>query len=364
LLLLQVAFVNPPGPPSRVIRYNENDGKPPPGVRLSVSKGEKRPNAPFLSVHINFDQEGNLFVSPAPGEVVGTVKNILADGVKVLTVPERVFTHKDFAAYIMAEVESVDDTSKEDVSLQTIITADENFSAIITEIYNHLLTAFEAVDEYIEVFVPFRQTFLTNADYIENVKTVYKSSELSEVTLAIEKYKGQATEFEAIPLSAVIGIMFVDSRDLKMMLMPSPVMCLYAIQKMLPELINEAAKALIAELGHILPVVMGVPSSVEEFVKKKKFVEDAQMTMESYKTRVNKVEEMAQLMKTQGWTIPEEQRGNILIISENVTSLENGVQVCVMPLFPEPLHPISQTDDSDTCIYQIVLYFFMPKTDC
>ena len=322
-----MAYVNPAGPPAKIIKYSENDGKPPPGVRLSVPRGEKKPNAPLFSVHINFDQEGNLFVSPAPGEVVGSMKSILGEAVKVLTIPERVFTHKDFGAYIMAEVESADDANKEDVSVQTIVTTDDNFTAITTEIYNYLLTAFETVDDYIEVFVPFRQTFLTNSDYIENVKSVYKASELSEVVAAIEKYKGQATEFEGIPYCATIGILFVDSKDLKMMLMPSPVRCLYAIQKMLPELINEAAKALIAELGRMLPVVMGVPSTVEEFVKKKKFVEDAQMSMESYKARVNKVEEMAQLMKSQGWQIPEEQRGNILIISENVTSLENGVQV-------------------------------------
>ena len=56
----------------------------------------------------------------------------------------------------------------------------------------------------------------------------------------IEKYRGQASEFENdIPYSADIGVIHVDSEDLKMRLMPSPVQCLYALKTLLPQLIGE-----------------------------------------------------------------------------------------------------------------------------
>jgi dynein heavy chain, axonemal len=249
------------------------------------------------------------------------------DTVKVLSIPQRVFTHKDFAAYIMAESENAEESNREEVSLQTIVNSDENFTNFTSSIYNYLISAFETVDEYIEVFQPFRATFLANAEYVETVRTAYKGSELKEIAEAIAKYRGQAQEFDGIPFSATIGILFVDSKDMKMMLMPSPVRCLYAIQKLLPELMNEAARSLIGELGRVLPVVMGVPNTVEEFVKKKKMVEEAQQNIESYKSRQAHVEEMAALMKSQSWAIPEEQRSNLLIIGENITTLENGVQV-------------------------------------
>jgi hypothetical protein len=62
--------VKPPQPPVRVIRYNEHDGKPPPGVRAAAPGGrEKKPQtAPLFTVRANFDQEGNLFLSPSAGE--------------------------------------------------------------------------------------------------------------------------------------------------------------------------------------------------------------------------------------------------------------------------------------------------------
>jgi hypothetical protein len=63
----QVSYVNPPGPQVRVIRYNENDGKPAPGMRAPPK--EKKPNSPLFSVQTNFDQEGNLYVSPSAGTV-------------------------------------------------------------------------------------------------------------------------------------------------------------------------------------------------------------------------------------------------------------------------------------------------------
>jgi hypothetical protein len=263
----------------------------------------------------------------AAGEVITGVKAVFNDSLRVLSIPERVFTHKDFAAYIMAESENSEDMGREEQSVQVIINNDESFTNLTGEIYNHLIAAFETVDDYIELFGPFRQTYLANAEYVENVKAVYRGTELHEIVEAIEKYKAQAVEFEAIPFSATIGVLFVDSKDLKMTLMPSPVRCLYAIQRLLPELMNEAARSLISELGRMLPIVMGVPTSVEEFVRKKKVVEETMGNLEGYKTRQAKVEELAAIMKSQSWTLPEEQRGNLLIIAENITSLENGVQV-------------------------------------
>lgn len=352
-----------PSPPVRVIRYTEGESKPPPGVKVGQAK-EKKGRTPLFSVTINFDQDGHLYVSPSAGkrqallparqavggapavceplltvmrlrghgmmsgEVINGVKSVFNDSLKVLSIPERVFTHKDFAAYIMAESESSsEEASREEVTVQAIVNGDEKFINLTTEIYNNLMAAFEAADEYVEVFAPFRQTFLVNADYVDSVKTIYRNTELHDIVEAISKYRGQASDFETIPFSATIGILFVDSKDLKMLLMPSPVRCLYAIQKLLPELMNEAARSLIYELGRVLPVVTGVPNTVEEFVRKKKACEETQSSMESYKARQTRVEEMAALMKAQAWAIPEEQKGNLLIISENITSLENGVQI-------------------------------------
>lgn len=61
----------------------------------------------------------------------------------------------------------------------------------------------------------------------------------------------------------------MDSRHLKLGLMPSPVQCLLALKAQLPNLMAMAAADLLGEVSHLLPVVTGSPSSVEQFVKKK-----------------------------------------------------------------------------------------------
>lgn len=36
---------------------------------------------------------------------------------------------------------------------------------------------------------------------------------------------------------------------------------------------------------------------------------------------------MAEMMKEYGWRVPEAQRANLIMVEENMTALENGVQV-------------------------------------
>lgn len=40
-----------------------------------------------------------------------------------------------------------------------------------------------------------------------------------------------------------------------------------------------------------------------------------------------RLRDMATMMKEYGWRIPEAQRANLIMVEENMTALENGVQV-------------------------------------
>lgn len=64
-----MTFVEAPNPPPCVIRYSENDGKPPPGVKVGVASREKaqKTRSPLFAVTINFDADGNLFLAPSAG---------------------------------------------------------------------------------------------------------------------------------------------------------------------------------------------------------------------------------------------------------------------------------------------------------
>merc|ERR1719230_781964 len=66
---------------------------------------------------------------------------------------------------------------------------------------------------------------------------------------------------------------------------------------------------------------------VTAFVDKKKAVAAAIATFEAYKARQQKLISMAELMEQQEWAVPEEQKANLVMCEENMSTLETGMQI-------------------------------------
>ncbi|CAM9163466.1 unnamed protein product, partial [Choristocarpus tenellus] len=124
-----------------------------------------------------------------------------------------------------------------------------------------------------------------------------------------------------------VGIMEVDSEQIRTQLMPSPVQCLHAIRELLPELIEGGSSVLLDELGGMIPHITGVSASVEDFILKKKAVIAAHEHMHRFREDSKRLHDMAALMKDYNWRVPETQRANLLMVDENMTVLENGMQI-------------------------------------
>ena len=180
------------------------------------------------------------------------------ESLKVIGIPERVFTHEELAAYVMAESDDAEELAREETPVQDLVCADEAFRKTSEAIYTHLHAAFGDVEEYVQRFAPYKETFFENHAYTDNIREIYKDVDLKVYRAEIEKYRDQVTDFENdIPYSADIGVIHVDSEDLKMRLMPSPVQCLHALKSLLPELMDAGFKTLLDELQTVLPVVTG-----------------------------------------------------------------------------------------------------------
>ncbi|CAM9594527.1 unnamed protein product [Heterosigma akashiwo] len=183
------------------------------------------------------------------------------------------------------------------------------------------------VQEYVTVFTPYKETYFENSEYIENIYEKYKTADLELYRAEIARYRGQAAEFEGIPREAHVGILRVESAELKRRLMPSPVLCIQALKKLLPELMSEHAKALLDVLADLVPVVTGAPSTVEHFVRKKRVVAECFEALDGYKERAEKVHKMAELMGAQEWALPDQEKVHLVMIDENMTTLENGLEI-------------------------------------
>ncbi|KAH8072853.1 dynein light chain binding protein [Aureococcus anophagefferens] len=154
-----------------------------------------------------------------------------------------------------------------------------------------------------------------------------KDVNLEKYAHAITDYRAQAADFATIPRSADVGILRVDSLALKRLLVPSPTRCLDALQAYLPELMDIGFKQLLDQLGSILPVVTGAPANVAVFVTKKRVVKEAQENYEGYKEAQQKLIAMAELMESEDWPVPEDQKAHLVMADENMTTLDTGVQI-------------------------------------
>ena len=169
---------------------------------------------------------------------------------------------------------------------------------------------------------------MENDAFMETHKTAFGDPvDLKAYGVAIDRFRDQRDDFATIPRSADVDILRVDSLLLKKALLPSPVRCLDALQSLLPELMDAGFKKLLDELGKIVPVVTGNPPNVAVFVEKMSVVKDAQEGYEAYQDRQNHLKAMAALMEKEGWIIPEEQKANLVMTEENMSTLDTGVQI-------------------------------------
>lgn len=70
--------------------------------------------------------------------------------------------------------------------------------------FGHLSLPWEKVEDYIQVFEPYRETYKANNEHMNNVKDAYTNSTLGEFRQAVNKYKGMTEDFEAIPAGATV----------------------------------------------------------------------------------------------------------------------------------------------------------------
>jgi hypothetical protein len=87
--------------------------------------------------------------------------------------------------------------------------------------------------------------------------------------------------------------------------------CLLALKQHLPRLMDQSSKALMAEVNSLLPVVAGVPGSVDQFVKKKMVTAESLAVLPAFRKRQDRIAEMAALLANNGWPLPDQQKDDL-----------------------------------------------------
>jgi hypothetical protein len=76
------------------------------------------------------------------------------------------------------------------------------------------------------MFEPYRQLFLDNMQDSTDVSEVFEQGEVDAFMEAIAAYKAQIDQFKEVPRFADVGVIFVDSDDMRARMIPSPLACL------------------------------------------------------------------------------------------------------------------------------------------
>ena len=105
-----------------------------------------------------------------------------------------------------------------------VVSSDEGFTRLTEDIDAAVNAAFAEVNNYAKCFEPFRDVYAKNVEETaaEGLVEKYGDVELDVFRKNIAKFRGQSGQFSGIPTCSDIGIIRLDSSELKRRLLPSP----------------------------------------------------------------------------------------------------------------------------------------------
>ena len=275
-----------------------------------------------------------MTMTPNLDQLNTSIDNIIADTLDVVRSLEKVFTSADAEMYVMPadggeeeENGGGNEGGGDMVDFAAAIRSSQAFLHAKELVNQHLLQAFSAMKKYIQVFESPIQTSLQNEKSANEVSSRFESGEASGFQSAIQEYNGQVELFSAVPKYAVVGVMLVDSENLKEMMLPSPLACLKALQSFLPQLVLSKAQELLDEVGGMNPIIAGDPPTVEAYMLKKKTKDKANLEMENFKSRMAYSRGLVGVMEDNSWPIQDNVKALMRMLKDSIAQLDVNVQL-------------------------------------
>ncbi|DAZ98018.1 TPA: hypothetical protein N0F65_004508 [Lagenidium giganteum] len=301
--------------------------------QLSKDKGHRgsdhgAPAGPIFSVVVEMEQATNqLNAVPGHDSWNSALQRALKEALKMVETPARHLGHESLAPYTTASAEDEGKSvwSIEQLNVALILNEDVKFSMLTNDIFVALDEAFEAVEDYMEVFTPFQQIYSENESQITRMVETYENAPLEFFSDSVEKYRSQGQSFTDIPDTATVGIFRVESADFKSRLMPNPEKCIQGIRALIPRLMKQASTALLETLNDLSPIAFSTPSNPDNFVKKVVHMGKVSAILSELKSRYRRVYEMGILMDNYDWRVPDDIKEDIILMKEGVLSLEGTV---------------------------------------
>lgn len=280
--------------------------------KLVLKREEKNWKAPLFRVVADFKNDLNIeegeelmLVSPSLEQLGRVMDRVISETVDVVGSFGVIFSSPEMVMYVMPDGTDEEAETVEKIDLGSSIRGNALFINAKDVIHRHLRHAFHAVKEYTGMFEPYRQLYLDNMQDSADVAIVFENGEVDAFMEAIAAYKTQIDQFKEVPRYADVGVLLVDSDDMRARMIPSPLACLQAIKTWLPELAQLRAQELFDTIGAMNPIIASEPNSVEAYVNKKKVKDAANEGADRYRDQQAYVRSLVNVLDDNQWTVPD-----------------------------------------------------------
>lgn len=306
---------------------NLKSGPGGPKATGNIQQAAPVPFTPIFGVEVEMEGGGTMNAVPNHEAWNGALQNALKEALKMVETPARHLGHESLAPYTTASAEDEGKNvwSVEQLNVALILNEDVKFSMLTNEIFVALDEAFEAVEDYMEIFTPYHQIYSENEGQATRLMETYENAPLDNFSESIEKYKAQGQSFQEIPDAATVGIFRVDSSQFKGRLLPNPEKCVLGIRTLIPKLMKRTSTALLETINDLSPTAFSSPSTPDSFVNKVVHMEKVSAMLPDLRNRYRRVYEMGILMDNYEWRVPDDIKEDIILMKEGVLSLEGTV---------------------------------------
>ncbi|KAK2908777.1 hypothetical protein Q8A67_004614 [Cirrhinus molitorella] len=213
-------------------------------------------------------------------------------------------------------------------SLEEILEDDAYLQDIILKIKQSIQLAFDTASVYAHTFEPFRMFYKENEDLdLEALRE--QDHEVAFFGNSLDKYHREHKEALAIKQKRPLGILLVDTTQLKHKLIPSPLRCIEAINDILPQLAKKKMDDIIAEAQDAQFKLDFVPMVTNEYVNSLNFLEEIQKRIVVLEKETETVCEMYKLIECYCVPTPPEDIAVFATLPPCITAVRNTIEKAV-----------------------------------
>ncbi|KAH0505566.1 Dynein heavy chain 6, axonemal [Microtus ochrogaster] len=213
-------------------------------------------------------------------------------------------------------------------SLSAVFEDDRNFLTIILQIKETIHAAFDSACLYAATFEKF-QIFFKENESLDLQALKQQEPDVKFFSTQLEKYHKQHKDSVALRPTRNVGLLLIDTKQLKEKLIPSPLRCLEVLNGMLPRLSKKKVDAIISEAQDAEYKLEFIPTTTIEYVNSLVFLDEIQERIESLEEEGNIVIQMYKLIEQYQVPTPPEDFAVFATMKPSITAVRNAIDKSV-----------------------------------